>query len=190
MSGMLLPSSMDAPLVRRQQNPIVIIPTTYSDMDDSPPPGTVIGAVLGSVFGFLLILYLIYSLFNRGGGAVVEEEDFVVREQRRGSRSSRHSHSHSHSHSRSSPPVPRSPVRTETRVEERVIVEETHRAATRSPEDEIVEVIEEEEEPPPRRSRGSRSRPTSGYRGIVPDQFAGGNLPMEEVYTRRSSRRR
>ncbi len=118
-----------------------------------------------------------------GGGAAYEEEDIVVRDSRR-SRSSRNSHSHS----RSTPPAPRSPVRTESRVEERVIVEE-RRAANRSPEDEIVEVIEEEE-PIPRRARSSRSRPQSGYRAVEPDRYAGGNHPMEEVYVKRSSRRR
>lgn len=179
-------SSSTGPALARRQNTFVIIPTTYSDLNRGPPPGTVVGVLLGSVFGFLLLLWLIYSCFNVGGGASVEEEDIVVRE-RRGSRSSRNSHSHSHSHSRSTPPRPRSPIRTETRVEERVIVEEQRTA--RSPEDDIVEVIEEDE-PPPRRTRGGRSRPTSGYRAVDPDRFGGGNLPMEEVYPKRNSRRR
>ena len=182
LSDFLPSSSMGSHLVRRQQNPFVIIPTFYSDMDDSPAPGTVVGAVLGSVFGFLLILWFIYTCLNRGGGAAIEEDDYVV--ERRGSRSSRRSHSHSHS--RSSPPVPRSPPRTETHIEERIIVEES-RGATRSPDDDFVEVIEEEV---PRRSRGSRSRPASGYRAINPERFAGGDDPVQEVYSKRSSRRR
>ena len=185
LSDFLPSSDMGSHLVRRQQNPVVIIPTFYSDMDDSPAPGTVVGAVLGSVVGFLLILWLINSCLNRGGGAAVEEDDYVGQE-RRASRSSRHSHSHSHSHSRSSPPVPRSPPRTETHIEERVIIEDTRRT-TRSPDDDFVEVIEEEV---PRRSRGSRSRPLSGYRSVDPERFAGGDDPVQEVYDRRSSRRR
>ncbi|KAI9882808.1 MAG: hypothetical protein M1823_005444 [Watsoniomyces obsoletus] len=183
ISDLLPASPVGNNLHRRQQQPteFLIIPATYTDQDRGPQPGTVIGATLGSVCGFLLLLFLIYSCFNMGGGAAYEEEDVVVRE-RRGSRSSRNSHS------RSTPPVPRSPARTESRVEERIIVEE-RRTSNRSPEDEIVEVIEEEE-PIPRRARSSRSRPQSGYRAVEPDRYAGGNHPMEEVYVKRGSRRR
>ena len=163
--------------LRRRQQPLVIIPTTYSNLDGGPTSGTVVGIVLGSVFGFLLLLWLIYTCVNMGGGGAVYEEDMVVQDRR--SRSSRNS--------RSTPPRPRSrsPIRTESRVEERVIVEE--RRATHSPDDEIVEVIEEDE--PPRRERPSRNRPHSGYRSVDPERYAGGNLPMEEVYSKRSSRR-
>ena len=168
----------DGHLWRRQQ-PLVIIPTTYSNLNDGPTPGTVVGIVLGSVFGFLLLLWLIYTCINMGDRVSYAEEEVVVAHDRRGSRSSRNS--------RSTPPRPRSrsPIRTESRVEERVIVEE--RRSARSPDDEIVEVIEEDEPPP--RTRPGRNRPHSGYRSVDPDRYGGGNLPMEEVYPKRSSRR-
>lgn len=176
-------SGLSKSLVGRQQGTTILIPGIYSNMNDSPPPGTVIGAVLGSVFGFLLILWLLYSLFNRSGsGAVVAEEDVVVRE-RRGSRSSRRAETIEVSRSRSRSPLPPSPVRTESRTE-RVIVEERRMPVER--EDDVVEVIEEHS--PPRRSKGGRSRPQSGYRSVEPDRYAGGNHPVREVYVKRGSR--
>ncbi|KAJ4270020.1 hypothetical protein NW762_001693 [Fusarium torreyae] len=42
------------------------VPTAYKNVDDSLAPGVVAGIVLGSVAGFLLILYLIYMLLHRG----------------------------------------------------------------------------------------------------------------------------
>jgi hypothetical protein len=179
-----------AGLVRRQQQQqpqeVVLIPTSYSNQNSGPTPGTVIGVVLGSVAGFLLLLWLIRTLVNRGSaGATVEEDDIVVRE-RRTSRSSRSRNS------RSSPPRPRTPVRrsaTETRVvDEQVIIEDSRVAA--GDDEDVVEVIEEEEElRPPRRSRSGRGRADSGYRPVEPDRFAGGNHPMEQVYVPRSRRR-
>ncbi|KAI9786552.1 MAG: hypothetical protein M1816_007876 [Peltula sp. TS41687] len=180
-------SSLPKSLVGRQE-PTILIPAIYSNMNDSPAPGTVIGAVLGAVFGFLLILWLLYSLFNRNGrGAVVAEEDVVVRE-RRGSRSRRtETVEVSRSRSRSPLPLPRSPppARTESRTE-RVIVEERRVPVPVQREDDIVEVIEEHS--PPRRSKDRRSRPTGGYRPVDPDRYAGGNLPVQEVYGKRNSR--
>lgn len=158
-------------------------------MNDSPSPGTVIGIVLGSVAGFLMLLGLLYMCFNMSGsGAAVAEEEVVV-SARRGSRSS-HSRSRraemieSSRSTRSRSPPRRSPVRTESRTE-RIIVEERRAPVSMvDHDDDIVEVIEENS--PPRRSR---DRPRSGYRPVEPDQFAGGNYPVEEVYAKRSSRR-
>ncbi|KAI9794481.1 MAG: hypothetical protein M1833_000394 [Piccolia ochrophora] len=181
-------------LIRRQQQPPRIppedIPKSYSEQTSGPAPGTVVGIVFGSVAGFLFLLWLIYLCFNSGArGSIVGEEDVIVREHR-GSRTSRRTETVEVSRSRSrsrSPPPRRSPARTETRTE-RIIVEE--RRAPPAPverEDDIVEVIEDHDRP--RRSRSDR-RPISGYRAVDPDQFAGGNRPVEEVYTsKRGSRR-
>ncbi|KAI9804175.1 MAG: hypothetical protein M1825_001577 [Sarcosagium campestre] len=179
-------------LFRRQQTqPATTLQQTYSDQATSPAPGTVVGIVFGSVAGFLFILWLIYLCFNGiGRGSIIAEEDIVVREHRgsRASRASRRTETIevSRSRSRSRSPLPRrSPVRTETRTE-RIIVEE-RRAARADRDDDIIEVIEDHS--PPRRKRSSR-QPVSGYRSVDPDRYAGGNAPVEEVYSsRRDSRR-
>lgn len=175
-----------ASLLRRQVQSS-IIPTTYSGLNAGPAPGTVVGIVFGSVAGFLLILWLIYSIFmaQSGHSAPVEEEVVV---SRRRSRSPRRS-----SPRRSSPRRPpssrshsevievsrqRSPPRRETR-RETVILEETRRPPQR--EDDIVEVIEEHS--PPRRVR-RESRRESGYRTVDPEAFGGGNRPLRKVSRR------
>ena len=171
----------------RRQVQSSIIPTTYSGLDAGPAPGTVVGIVFGSVAGFLLVLWLIYSIFMAQGGTTTAVEEEVVVSRRR-SRSPRRS-----SPRRSSPRRPpssrshsevievsrqRSPPRRETR-RETVILEETRRPAQR--EDDIVEVIEEHS--PPRRVR-RESRRESGYRTVDPEAFGGGNRPLRKVSRR------
>ena len=172
-------------IFRRQVQPS-IIPTTYSGLNAGPVPGTVVGIVFGSVAGFLLVLWLIYSIFMaQGWNSTSVEEEVVV--SRRRSRSPRRS-----SPRRSSPRRPpssrshsevievsrqRSP-RRETR-RETVILEETRRPAPRD--DDIVEVIEEHS--PPRRVR-RESRRESGYRTVDPEAFGGGNRPLRKVSRR------
>lgn len=75
-------------LFKRQQtqsNTPELIPTTYGNLNSGPPPGTVVGIVLGSVGGFLLLLWLFYTCFNVGrpseDDSVVEE--VVVRDKRK-----------------------------------------------------------------------------------------------------------
>ena len=145
-----------------------IIPTYYDF--SGPSPGTVVGIVLGSVVGFLLIVWLLYSLtqINSGGGNAViagEEEIVVRRQSRRGSQAQ----------SGRSRRSTRTEVREYSRSPRRsaVIVEERRRAAAappprvrsivvedrRVPGDDMVEVIEEHDEyrtrRGPRRSGGS-----------------------------------
>lgn len=168
-SALELDAPRTQPIAKRQQMVIQqgIIPTYYNL--DGPEPGTVAGIVLGSVAGFLLIVWLLYTLFNGGisggtwGGttAMAGEEEIVVRRRR---------NSHGQTRSRASRrtevrEVSRSPRRSGGRsqiiVEERrgpprprsIIVEERHRV----PNDDVVEVIEEEDY---RERRGTRR----GYR--------------------------
>lgn len=158
-----------APLAKRQQMVIQqgIIPTYYNL--SGPEPGTVVGIVLGSVAGFLLIVWLLFTLTqgNKVGTttAMAGEEEIVVRRPRRnshGQRSRRGSHAQMREVSRS----PRqSSGRSHVIVEERrgapaqrtrsIIVEERRRV----PNDDVVEVIEEHDEY--RERRGSRR---GGYR--------------------------
>ena len=158
-----------APIAKRQQMVVQqgIIPTYYNL--SGPEPGTVVGIVLGSVAGFLLIVWLLYTLINgnRNGAttAMAGEEEIVVRRPRRnshGNRSRRSSHTQMREVSRS----PRqSGGRSHIIVEERrggppprtrsIIVEERRRV----PGDDVVEVIEEHDDY--RERRGSRR---GGYR--------------------------
>ncbi|KAI9852088.1 MAG: hypothetical protein M1838_001885 [Thelocarpon superellum] len=178
-----------ASIFRRQT--IVAIPSTYGDQNNSTPPGTVAGIVLGSVAGTVFVIWLFYLCLNPWGGRdSVTDEEVVVR-ARRGSRSSRRAEtievsrsSSSSSRSRSRPR--RSPVR-ETRTE-RIIVEERRSAPVVERDDDIVEVIEERDTP--RRKRSNRNRVESGFRTVDPDRFAGGDRPVREVYEPRRTTRR
>jgi hypothetical protein len=145
--------------VKRQfdqnQSPQVIIPTLYNL--SGPAPGTVVGIVLGSVGGFLLIVWLLVSLTSLGGGgrgAIAGEEEIVVR-RRRGSnshRSRRSTRTEVREYSRS--PRRREQIIVEERRREprvrSVVVEERSRV----PGDDVVEVIEEHDDY--RSRRGSR----------------------------------
>ena len=177
-------------LLKRQT--IVAIPTTYANLNSGPKPGVVVGIVLGSVGGFLLILWLLYTcmtLGNRGSTEVVEE--VITRRRSRSPprrTSTRRAPSRRSSFERSevievsrhrspAPPPPRQEVRRET-----IVVEERRPRPAPPPverEDDIVEVIEEHSPTPPRRD--SRSRRDSGYRTVDPRAFGGGDRPLRQV---------
>ncbi|KAF2730864.1 hypothetical protein EJ04DRAFT_28799 [Polyplosphaeria fusca] len=136
--------------------PQVIIPTMYNL--SGPGPGTVVGIVLGSVGGFLLIVWLLFSLTTLGGARAIVgagEEEVVVRRRRNSNshRSRRSTRTEVREYSRS--PRRREQIIVEERRQPRVrsvVVEE--RSRSRVPGDDVVEVIEEHEEYRPR--RGSR----------------------------------
>lgn len=152
---------------QEQYVPVGIIPAYYNT--SGPAAGTVVGIVLGSVAGFLLIVWLLYSLTNpavrgAGGGAHIAGEEEIVVRRRRNSNSHRSSRRSQHVETRQ---YSRSPRRSATIVEERrvpvararsrsIVVEERRRV----PGDDMVEVIEEHDEYRARRG-GRRS---GGYR--------------------------
>lgn len=182
---------LDAPsraLLHARQQTTDTVPGHYPNLDSGPDPGTVVGIVLGSVGGFLLLLFLIYTCFQIGGrGETVSSygtASVVTRKSRR-----RHSRHHHRSPARretveirtSRPPPPREP--------ERVILEErTERRMSQPPppqpmppmaapppprivtDDEDDEVVVIEEHSPPRRhsqhksKRQSRRRSSSATR--------------------------
>jgi len=170
-SAIALDAPHKQPIAKRQTQLIQqgIIPTYYNL--SGPQPGTVVGIVLGSVAGFLLIMWLIYSL-TQGGGvggaggttAMAGQEEIVIRKPRRNSHGAGRSRTSRRQEVRE---ISRSPRRSGGRsqiiVEERrgpprprsIIVEERHRV----PNDDVVEVIEEHEDY--RERRGSRR---GGYR--------------------------
>ena len=170
-----------------------LIPTTYSGLNAGPAPGTVVGIVFGSVAGFLLLLWLIYTCFGIGGtigASEVVERDEIIEEQRHSRtrfsarRSSPRRPPSSHSASevieiesrRERTPPRREPPRRET-----VIIEETRRTS-RPPEDDVVEVIEEHS---PIRRESSRRKVSGGYRTVDPEAFGGGDRPTRNVSSRR-----
>lgn len=51
-----------------------LIPQNYTNSNSGPSPGTVVGIVLGSVGGFLLCLWLLYSCFGPSGSIFPSDE--------------------------------------------------------------------------------------------------------------------
>lgn len=197
------------PALHPRQNPdssggIVAIPTVYQGLNAGPAPGAVVGIVLGSVLGFLFLIWLFWVLSNGGSfiRANQDEEESVVVTRRR-DRSSRRSHrSNAEMATRSSPRRDRDRVyrqeriirdfppqreASRSRVRETVIVDDIPQRERRVEGDDIVEVIEEHSSvggaPPPRRKKDRRG---SGYRSVVvpnhsppPPQPPGGFRPVD-----------
>jgi len=150
----------------------VSIPASYGGLDKGPAAGTVVGIVLGSVGGVVIILYLTFLALNpggiaRGGSGISSsiDEEVVVRGSRRPG-SSRRSDMIEVVEERGS--RPRSYRRPPS---DRIIVEES---ATGTSHSDAIEVFEEESSgissasPPPR--RGGR-----GYRSVDPLAYGGGS---------------
>jgi len=161
--------------VKRQQDSS-IVPTTYGSINSGPAPGTVVGIVLGSVGGFLVILWLIYTCaqFGNPSSSSSYTESVVVRDRRKshGSTRSRRSETVEVRRERSPVRIVRPPERVE-----RIIVEETRETRTRdrsvSGSDEVVVI---EEHGSPRKSKSKREkedRRESGYRTVDPQAYGG-----------------
>ena len=186
----------------KRQTTTTVIPADYSNINTSESPGTVIGIVLGSVGGFVLLLWLLYTLM---GGSMVgwysEVGSVIIRERKRSSRrgSSRRGSSRRESvevrevrRERPPPVVERERIIVEERRESRppppppVVVE-----SSTGSEDEVVVI---EEHSPPRRAGSSkkvrevREVRESGYRTVDPLAYGGGDRPLRDV-ERRGSRR-
>jgi hypothetical protein len=75
----------------RRQTAVLAIPTTYAGLNSGPQPGTVAGIVLGSIAGFLLLLWFLYTCSGNGnpfaGSGTVVEEEVVTRRRSTASRS-------------------------------------------------------------------------------------------------------
>ncbi|KAF2218603.1 hypothetical protein BDZ85DRAFT_270063 [Elsinoe ampelina] len=74
-------------LLKRQGT--IAIPTLYQNQNDSPAPGAVVGIVLGSVAGFLLLVLLFSAVTSRRSSPLISEEEVVVRRSSRSPRSRR-----------------------------------------------------------------------------------------------------
>ncbi|KAK0722252.1 hypothetical protein B0T26DRAFT_739523 [Lasiosphaeria miniovina] len=193
-------------LVARQQPTVATIPSFYGSLYDGPDPGTVAGITLGSVGGFILLLWLIYTCINVGNTSAETTAESSVGTASVVTRK-RHRHSHRSSRgpvaetveirrtaSRGGGPVIVEEVVTGGGGGERIVVEERRRSVSRpriihsDDDDDEVVVIEEHSPPPRRRSRIRSVERRSTYREVDPDRFAGGDSPVIEV--RRSTSRR
>jgi hypothetical protein len=176
----------------KRQSTSTIIPSTYGSINSGPSPGTVVGIVLGSVGGFLLLLWLLYTCLNFGTitSSSSDYTEEVVRERRKSTHGSTRTRSR-----RASETVEvrreRSPIRiVREPVVERVIVEESRETRRpppprdRSESRESDEVVVIEEHSPPRRKPKSvredrevrevrEVRRESGYRTVDPRAFGG-----------------
>ncbi|PMD50889.1 uncharacterized protein K444DRAFT_638190 [Hyaloscypha bicolor E] len=167
-------------LIRRQNTPS-IIPTTYGSINSGPSAGTIVGIVLGSVGGFLICLWLIYTCLNFGTVSSDSSytESVIVREHRKSrhggsTRSRRASETVEVRRERSPIRIVRPPERVE-----RIIVEERReerversRSRSRGGSDEVVVI--EEHSPPRRKSKSVKEdRRESGYRTVDPLAFGG-----------------
>ncbi|KAI9642184.1 hypothetical protein NHQ30_008986 [Ciborinia camelliae] len=147
-----------------------IIPTTYGEQNKSPSPGTIVGIVLGSVGGFLLILWLLYTcaMLSRPAAQSTYTEDVTFRENVR--RRSHNSHRGSRPRSRRVSTTEkveirrqRSRSRSRSRSPVRVVREEVRetRRPPSQPRPSVDRVIVEERREV-RRSREERSPATDG----------------------------
>lgn len=188
-------SRQAAALQRRQDSNVCnagYIAGCYQGLNAGPAPGAVVGIVLGSVAGFLLLLWVLFTLSN-GGGFIqtsnLQEEDVYVdhrhhRHNRSRSPARRSTHRSSYREEmrqtqqseprrdrvvrqeRISREVPRDSSRS--RVRETIIVDES-RPERRVDGDDVIEVIAEgsdmtSQAPQPKRKSGGRR--TSGYRSV------------------------
>lgn len=150
-----------APTTLTKRYDAISIPASYGRLSNSPAPGTVAGIVLGSVIGFVFLLYLIYLALSSGRrfssetemsesvdvGPVrrtpsrrvreVVEEEYIDSAGRRRGRWVRRPQ-------RGPPPG------------DRIVVEESMTSASRSEESNVVEVIEEHSSVEGRRPRNAR----------------------------------
>jgi hypothetical protein len=180
-------------LSRRQTT--TVIPADYTNINTSQPPGTVIGIVLGSIAGFLLILWLIFTLM--GGslrvGASSEVGSVVIRERKRSSRRGSSRRTSSRRDSVEVREVRRPPVVERIVVEERRESRPAPAAVVESSVGSEDEVVVIEEHSPPRRASSKKVKEVrevreSGYRPVDPLAYGGGGEPLRDV-ERRGSRR-
>ncbi|ESZ95441.1 hypothetical protein SBOR_4182 [Sclerotinia borealis F-4128] len=158
-----------------------IIPSTYGSQNNSPSPGTIVGIVLGSVGGFLLLLWLLYTCCTLGRPSAARStvtDDVTVRETVR--RRSHNSHRSSRPHSRRVTTTEKTEIRRQRSPSPppvRIVREEVRRQRSPSPPPVRIvreEVRQETRRPPPvdrviveerrevRRSREERSPSSSG----------------------------
>ncbi|KAJ5162682.1 uncharacterized protein N7500_004512 [Penicillium coprophilum] len=173
----------------------ISIPSTYGRIDTSPAAGTVVGIVLGSVAGFVLLMYVLFLAVNPGGiarGGVaaptsssismsmsmsMDDEEIVEVRSRRGSSAGGRRHRDVIEVTEERETFRDSYRRRPSSRHDRVVVEESLATSTTGEMDEDIIEVEEEESSvpsdisprPPRRSR------RGGVRHVDPLAYGGGS---------------
>ncbi|CAI7608595.1 unnamed protein product [Penicillium glandicola] len=174
----------------RDRYTTISIPSTYGRLETSPAAGTVVGIVLGSVAGFVLLMYVLFLAVNPGGVArggpaptsssismsmSMDDEEIVEVRSRRGSSAGRRRRPDVIEVAEEHETFRDSYRRRPSSRHDRVVVEESLATSTTGDED-IIEVEEEESTVPsdmsPRPSRRSRR---GGVRHVDPLAYGGGS---------------
>lgn len=101
------PPTLAIPHLRPRQSEAPYVTETYGSVDDSPSPGEIVGIVIGSIAGFLLLLWLVHICIHNAKPAAVWDgtiastsgSSLLTHRHRHSSKShSSRSHSHRHSH--------------------------------------------------------------------------------------------
>ncbi|KAJ5515044.1 hypothetical protein N7463_004596 [Penicillium fimorum] len=171
----------------------ISIPSTYGRMNTSPAAGTVVGIVLGSVAGFVLLMYVIFLAVNPGGiarGGVaaptsssismsmsMDDEEIVEVRSRRGSLAGGRRRRDVIEVAEERETFRDSYRRRPSSRHDRVVVEESLATSTTGDMDgDVIEVEEEESSAPsdisPRPPRRSRR---GGVRHVDPLAYGGGS---------------
>ncbi|EEH08565.1 predicted protein [Histoplasma capsulatum G186AR] len=130
---------------------MISIPSTYSSFTSSP--GTVVGIVVGTVGGFVLLVWVLLLIFGRST-TVVDDMTTVTDDSRLPRRSASH------------------------RRRPEVIEVMTESTSSRS--EDVVEVFEELSTPP-QSERKSYSKRTGSYRTVDPSEYGGGRGSSRRV---------
>ena len=181
------------------------VPAAYGS-PNGPDAGTVVGITLGSVAGFVLLLYLIYTCLNVGNPDAFTDAESTVMSMGTASVGTRRSRVRKHRHHRSprretveirtgsGRPAVVVEERPGSRVREVVVEDTTRRSVSRARPpprvvDEDEEIVVLEEHSPPRRHksrrRSSAERRSGGYRVVAED-----DVIIREVGRGSGSRRR
>jgi hypothetical protein len=149
----------------------VSIPASYGRLDSGPSPGTVAGIVLGSVAGFIFLLYLAYLGLGLNNKPPDDVEVSTVSMSTESGLSRRAR--------RAGGGIEVVEERRRRRADDHIVVEESVTSASRTDEGDVVEVIEEHSSidgpVAPPRSRSRRSRVSGSYRTVDPLEYGGGS---------------
>lgn len=178
-------TTLTAVLPRQAAQTTSTVPATYGS-PNGPSAGTVVGITLGSVGGFILLLWLIYTVINVGNPEAFTDAESTVMSMGTASVATRRVRRHHRHRSPRRETVeirtggPGRPVIVEDRgggrVREVVVEDTTRRSASRArPPPRVVaedeEIVVMEEHSPPRRHKSRRrssggERRSGGYRVV------------------------
>ncbi|RMZ91702.1 hypothetical protein DV736_g1072, partial [Chaetothyriales sp. CBS 134916] len=151
-------ASRESTLAKRQVY-VLAIPTTYAGLNAGPSPGVIVGIMLGSIAGFLLVGWIFLLL--------VRIYSSPVQRERRRTTTTRVSEERIRRESRPAP--------TQLTDDNEIVVEEEP--------DDIVEVIEEHS-PERRESRRESRTKRSGFRTVDPAEYGGGDALRRNISRR------